>query len=193
MDMPPTSRPVLRFDRPSEWPRIKPLYDDAFGGPDEAELIEDLRASGDLIFQLVAEAPGEPEPDRRFLGALAFADLSIGAQRAVALVGPAIDPACQGQGIGSALVRAGLIQARKKGAVAACVLGDPGFWSRFGFETGAARQISCPWSGPYYMALALIEDLPPLAGHAHYPAAFKRFEQEDALPLEAGASKGTEG
>lgn len=43
-------------------------------------------------------------------------------------------PDRQGQGIGSALIRAGLARLEGMGAAGCVVLGDPGFYRRFGFD-----------------------------------------------------------
>ncbi|MEO1291959.1 MAG: N-acetyltransferase [Pseudomonadota bacterium] len=176
----PTPRPTLRFFRPSEWPAVKAVFSTAFGGPEEAHLLDRLRGDGDLAFAICAETPSagldvEMPVDEPFTAALAFCDLPILGPRpirAVGLIGPAVLPAFRNRGLGSDLVRAGIAQCRKKGFEAICVLGDPTYFARFGFETSAARAIEAPYAGPYYMALALHDGLGQIAGEARYPRAF---------------------
>lgn len=94
-------------------------------------IVEALRTAGALELSLVAV-----EGDR-VIGHVAFSRAVVGdAQSGWYLLGPiAVLPAHQDQGIGSALVEAGLSELRSRG-VAGCVLvGDPGYYGRFGFAT----------------------------------------------------------
>ena len=43
-------------------------------------------------------------------------------------------PELHGKGVGSALIREGLSRLRRRGACGCCVVGHPGFYTRFGFE-----------------------------------------------------------
>jgi len=54
----------------------------------------------------------------------------------------AVLPAHQGRGIGSALIRRGLEQCRSAGYGAVVVLGEPRYYSRFGFSRAAGRGLS---------------------------------------------------
>ncbi|MFD1589354.1 GNAT family N-acetyltransferase [Halorientalis brevis] len=45
-----------------------------------------------------------------------------------------VRPATQNEGVGSSLIQRGLEECRKVGVDAVVVLGDPGYYSRFGFE-----------------------------------------------------------
>jgi putative acetyltransferase len=51
-------------------------------------------------------------------------------------LGPvSVEPAFQGRGVGLALVNAALEQARSLGAAGCVVLGEPGYYGRFGFRS----------------------------------------------------------
>ena len=81
----------------------------------------------------------------------------IGDDVNVALLGPlAVDLPWQKQGIGSALVRAGLQQMQGSGVSAVCVLGDPNYYRRFGFapETRIEPPYPLPpeWEGAWQSA-----------------------------------------
>ena len=90
------------------------------------------------------------------------------AQRAGALLAPlGVVPAHQGQGVGGALVRAGLARLETMGVRQVFVLGDPAYYSRFGFET--ERQVSPPYPLPAEWAGAWQSML--LAGRAPLSAA----------------------
>lgn len=71
-----------------------------------------------------------------------------------ALLGPlAVLPDCQGQGIGSALVRDGLERLARDGISRVFVLGDPGYYQRLGFvaESVVAPPYPLPpeWHGAW--------------------------------------------
>ena len=51
------------------------------------------------------------------------------------------------------------------------VLGNPIYYSRFGYSLLAAQPFESDYSGPYFMALRLSAD-GPIGGKVRYPAAF---------------------
>ena len=55
-----------------------------------------------------------------------------------------VDPAYQGQGIGSALVRHALVQAREHGAPLLFLEGSPAYYGRFGFEAATPLGFTAP-------------------------------------------------
>jgi putative acetyltransferase len=68
-----------------------------------------------------------------------------------ALLAPlAVDPIHQKQGVGSALIQAGLRRLREEAFSMVCVLGDPAYYGRFGFKTessiGTPYPIPPEWS-----------------------------------------------
>lgn len=67
--------------------------------------------------------------------------------RAIALLAPlCVVPDHHGQGIGSALVKDGFERLRAQGSAKVMVLGDPAYYSRFGFEQD--DQIVAPYPLP---------------------------------------------
>jgi putative acetyltransferase len=52
------------------------------------------------------------------------------------------------------------------------VLGEPGFYGRFGFSAEAARVLETPYDGPFLQALALSPEGGKAAGPVHYAGAF---------------------
>ena len=76
---------------------------------------------------------------------------------ALALAPVSVRPDRQGEGIGSALIRAALEQAAAAGCQAVFVLGEPEYYGRFGFLAESAEAFATPYPGPYFMALALEE------------------------------------
>lgn len=145
----------IRRDRPDDGAAIRIVNRLAFGREDEAALVDALRNGGYVVASLVAEEAG------RIVGHILFSRLPIeSAGRivdAAALAPMAVMPGRQREGIGSALVRAGLEACRKVGIAAVVVLGHPAYYPRFGFSAAAARGLRCPFpgAGDAFMALAL--------------------------------------
>ena len=75
----------------------------------------------------------------------------------------------QGEGIGAALVRAGIAELAAAGAAGFVVLGDPAYYARFGFASDA-RLTYAGSASPYLQYLALSGE--PPRGDARYHAAF---------------------
>lgn len=101
-----------------------------FSQQTEHLIVEALRAADALEVSLVAESDGE------VVGHIAFSAAGIGdASTGWFLLGPvAVQPARQGEGIGRALIEAGLDALRSRGAHGCVLVGDPDFYSRFGFR-----------------------------------------------------------
>ena len=78
-----------------------------------------------------------------------------GVLRGVALAPMAVSPELERQGIGSALVKRGIELCRDRAYVVVVVLGDPAYYSRFGFSAERATRLRSPYSGEALMALEL--------------------------------------
>ena len=64
------------------------------------------------------------------------------------MLGPlAVDPAFQGLGIGGALMKSALAHAKKAAFSAIILVGDPEYYSRFGFDAALAANLAMP--GPF--------------------------------------------
>jgi putative acetyltransferase len=66
-------------------------------------------------------------------------DNSASNVRMVGLAPVGVLPEYQGQGVGSRLIRAGLEACREAGYDAVVLLGEPDYYSRFGFERASAH------------------------------------------------------
>jgi putative acetyltransferase len=147
---------MIRYARTSDHATIAAVVTAAFRGPEEARLVERLRAEGDAMFEMVAEAAGE------VVGHVLFSRLWADREELYTALAPlAVRPDKQRTGFGSQLVRAGLEAAPEFGAVGVLVVGDPAYYGRFGFTAEAAARVSCPYSG-----------LPALQGLALHPGTF---------------------
>lgn len=156
---------AVRVEGPDDADAIHAVLSAAFGRPDEADLVRALRADPAWALGLVAEDAGT------VTGHIAFTGVRVDDAPALALAPLAVRPEYQGQGIGSALARAGLDWARSTGAPAVIVLGDPAYYGRFGFEPAARWGITGPFGEiPEFQALVLHPPAP--SGRVRYAAPF---------------------
>lgn len=125
---------VIRNEEPADTPHIARLVADAFRtaphtSGTEQHIVAALRQAHALTVSLVAEADGE------LAGHVAISPVTTTAgDRGWFGLGPiAVAPAHQGQGIGTRLLHAALDQIRAAGASGCVVLGNPAFYTRFGF------------------------------------------------------------
>lgn len=95
----------------------------------EADIVESLRAANALTVSLVATN------EAGIIGHVAFSPVTVDG-RGVGWfgLGPvSVSPPKQGQGIGTRLIEDGMVHLCEQGAKGCVVLGDPAFYSRFGF------------------------------------------------------------
>ena len=146
----------IRLESTDDLDGVRAVNRLAFGQDDEAALVDALRDGGYGVVSLVAEEGG------RIVGHILFSRLPIEAGgkviEAAALAPMAVLPDRQRQGIGSALVRAGLAACREAGIAAVVVLGHPDYYPRFGFSAKAAGGLHSPFpgAGDGFMALELV-------------------------------------
>lgn len=109
-----------------------------------------LREAGALTISLVADVAGRP------VGHIAFSPVTIsdGTPHWYGLGPVSVLPEHQGQGIGGALIEAGLARLRDLGAAGCCLVGHPGYYPRFGFANlpGLVHEGVSP---EVFMSLAL--------------------------------------
>jgi putative acetyltransferase len=156
---------ILREETPADPAAVRRVVSAAFGREAESDLVDRLRSDGDAAIALVAVEEG------RIVGHILFSPMGA-PFRALALAPVAVLPERQRQGIGSALIQAGLDRATGAGWEGVFVLGEPAFYGRFGFEAGLAGGFQSPYAGPYLMARALPGPLPALSGRIDYAPAF---------------------
>jgi len=165
------STPEIRPEASEDIPGIRNVVRVAFGRAGESDLVDGLRRSGQLIVSGVAVSDG------RVAGYVAFSGVTVGeAGRAVALGPVAVAPGWQRKGVGSALVRWGLEECRRLGHTGVIVLGDPGYYGRFGFATASRFGIECPFRVPAeaFMVLELLAGaVGGICGMVCYPREFE--------------------
>lgn len=133
---------ILRPEREGDSDAIRTLTETAFRSAPHADgtehrIIDRLRAAGALTLSLVAEADGN------IVGHVAFSPvtLSDGSADWYGLGPISVDPAHQGGGIGSKLIRYGLERLKALGAAGCVLLGDPAYYSRFGFASDSGLTL----------------------------------------------------
>jgi len=165
----------IRQERQEDHPQIRDLVRDAFAlarhsDGDEHNLIEKLRLSPEYIPELSLVAVSGDI----VLGYIMFSKISVGQSDAVALAPLAVRPDRQRKGIGKLLVAAGHEQARRMGYPCSVVLGDPLYYSGFGYVKASDYGIIAPFDVPdeYYMVsdIGNTGDIPK--GTVRYSDAF---------------------
>lgn len=103
----------------------------------ESAIVDALRAAGALTVSLVADVDGQ------VVGHVAISPVSIsdGSHGWYGLGPVSVLPAYQGRGIGTGLINQALAQLQAKGAAGCVVLGEPGYYQRFGFAAVPGLQL----------------------------------------------------
>ena len=161
---------MIRDATPRDFPAIRAVIRHAFDRADEANLVEQLRDDGDVLFELVEAS------DIALQAHVLYSRLTIErkgeALAAAALAPVSVLPHFQRRGVGGALICAGNERCRALGLSAILVLGDPGYYSRFGFSARAAESLEAPFSGAPFMALELEPGVLSGGGLVRYARAF---------------------
>lgn len=165
--------PTIRLEEAGDYAAIRRVTVEAFGQPDEADLIEALRSAADPFVSLVADDSGD------VVGHIAFSPVTIetGAIVGMGLAPMAVMPDRQREGIGAALVRDGLDAAGQAGADAVVVLGHPEYYPQFGFRPASAVGLHSTYHVPdeAFMAIELRPGaLAGARGRVTYHPAFER-------------------
>jgi putative acetyltransferase len=162
---------VIRPAEAKDAAGIRAVHLAAFPTPIEADLVEALVREGDAVVSLVAERQGE------IVGHVLLSRMQVTGDgrelRALGLAPVGVLPGFQGGGIGSALIEGALGVARAMGEELVFLLGEPDYYTRFGFSAEAAAPFASPYAGPWFMALPLRPGFAlPASGVAAYARAF---------------------
>ena len=131
----------------------------------EAAIVERLRIAGALTLSLVAIE------DEIVIGHVALSPIAIDGEAGRWLgVGPlAVRPDQQRRGIGGKLMREALHRAQAGGAAGCVLVGEPAYYSRFGFAADPRLRYSGP-PPQYFQALSFDGKMP--SGEVTYHPAF---------------------
>ncbi|MCA3574539.1 MAG: N-acetyltransferase [Aestuariivirga sp.] len=133
---------MIRTEIAADTPARERLLDRAFGRKRHRKTSERLREgrlpSEGLAFTAVDE-------NGKLLGTIRLWDVLAGSAGHALLLGPlAVDCKAQGQGIGAALMRHAIAEARLRGHRAIILVGDQPYYTRFGFTPGAVADLHLP-------------------------------------------------
>ena len=155
----------IREERAGDEAAIRRVTTEAFGQPDEAEIVDALRKNGADRLSLVA-LDGDD-----VVGHILFTPATLEHVEGMGLAPMAVLPGRQRDGIGSELVRRGLDELRERDCPFVIVLGHPEYYPRFGFERASARGIRCKWEASDEAFMILVFDevvMAGVSGLAHY-------------------------
>jgi len=134
----------IRTEFPHDVPARERLLDVCFPGNRRAKTSERLR-EGRLPARGLAFAATRRG---QLVGTLRLWHVEAGQDRAALLLGPlAVDPAVQGQGLGSVMMQAAIGRAEALGHGAILLMGDAPYYARFGFRGDLATGLAMP--GPF--------------------------------------------
>ncbi len=144
----------LRQERVTDVEAREALLDQAFGDTRARKTSQRLRDG-----RLPAEGLSLIAADgKRVVGTARLWNVACGGQKALLLGPVAVAADCRNRGIGAALVRRALRDARRLGHGAVILIGDAPYYSRFGFLAAKAAGLKLP--GPFerhrLLALELI-------------------------------------
>lgn len=176
---------IVRRERPADAAAVRALHRLAFArdpatgvqrAPDdvvEARLVDRLRADTGFLPHLALVAVADDAVVGHGIATRGW--VQPGGVPALGLGPLGVLPEAQGSGVGTVLVHALLAVAEAAGESLVVLLGDPGYYRRFGFEAAAELGICAPdpaW-GRHFQARWLAE--PRTSGTFRYAAPFDRL------------------
>lgn len=142
----------------------------AFHDATEADLVDRLRASQRLTLAMVAH------DEEELVGYVAYSPVTLNgeATKGVGLAPLAVRPTHQHLGFGGDLIRTSLSACCDLGIEFVVVLGEPGYYRRFGFQPASTFDLTSEYhAGDAFMAVELKpEALAGLSGEVRYAPEF---------------------
>ena len=158
---------IIRETLPADFGDISHCVFSAFKNEGEVVLVQQLRADNDVVIELVAEEAGS------IVGHVVVSHLSLNPNIGLQCGGVAplsVLPGHQSNGIGSRLMEAVIEWSRSAVLDALFLLGDPGYYQRFGF---GMTDISSDYPWEFFQAFELTRQcLNNVSAKANYANAF---------------------
>jgi putative acetyltransferase len=147
---------LIRREQPQDVTEIRRVNVRAFGRDQEASVVDKLRKDCNSILSLVAFTDG------KVVGHILFSPVVVegkhGRLVGTGLAPLAVLPEYQRKGIGTQLMKMGISRIKEGGCPYIIVIGEPEYYTRFGFEQAGRFGISCEWNVPYETFMILILD-----------------------------------
>nr|WP_067298333.1 N-acetyltransferase [Marinobacterium profundum] len=160
----------IRYEIPGDVADIHRLIELAFRNAPHTDhteqyIVQALRAAGALWASLVAESGG------KLVGHVALSPVQISdAAPGWYGLGPiSVHPDYQGKAVGSRLMQCALAELEARGAAGCVLLGDPGYYGRFGFKA-QSRLVLPGVPSEYFLARSFGGAIPQ--GSVQYHLAF---------------------
>ena len=163
---------VIRSELPSDCAAISAIHLASFPTDGESKLVAALRAAGRLVVSLVAV-----EADA-VVGHVAFSPVDLaGASGGIGLAPVAVLPEFRRRGIAAQLIREGVARCSRAGHAFVVVLGEPAYYSRFGFRAASGWGLHDEYGGgDAFQALELQpRSIPAAGGTVRYAPEFAQF------------------
>lgn len=164
---------IIQRERPSDHDEITQVIQLAFNDApysDQQEhlIVQALRDAGALELAIIARIGS----DIVGFAAISPVQISDGAEQWYGLGPIAVLPGFQGQGIGSMLVDEALSGLKARGTAGCVVLGDPDFYSRFGFEPD--RRLEFANFDPEFFQSIRFDNSPAQGEVTYHPAFYSQ-------------------
>jgi len=161
----------IRSTSPADIEALETLYLAAFPEEDLVSLVRELVGGPTPVISLAAVKDGQ------IVGHVVFTPCGVsGSDETASLLGPlCVTPMLHKQGIGSALIKAGMEEAHKSGARQVLVLGDPAYYARSSFKPSAAIEAPYPLPAEWLAAWQwqMLDDGEPLTGRLVVPGPWQ--------------------
>jgi putative acetyltransferase len=165
----------IRSEKTEDYQSIYNVNKFAFKGEVEAKLVNNLRKTEGFIPELSLVAINDGE----VIGYILFSVIHIQTNgKTVPVLGlapMAVLPKHQKQGIGSMMIREGLIKCKELGYKAVILVGHPNYYPRFGFSPAKEKGLKLPFDVPdeAFMVFEIIpQALADIKGMVVYPSEF---------------------
>lgn len=166
---------MIRKEQSADITRIREINIQAFDQSEEADLVDRLRERCKDILELVAVC------DNEVIGHILFSPATIeyqGRTIAGAALGlMAVMPRYQRRGIGTKLVKDGVLRLQEKSCPFLVVIGHPEYYPRFGFRPASQYGIQSDWDVPdeaFMMIVLADEEMQGVKGTVKYRPEFSQ-------------------
>ena len=163
----------IRQERFADIQAIQQIHLQSFPTPAEANLVDALRTANHLLVSLIAIVDG------KVVGHVAFSPVSAVTGKLGFGLGPvAVLPAHRKKGLAATLINTGIAECKNLGFGWGVVLGNPAYYSRFGFRPASQFGLTDEYEGgDSFQAVELTPGyLPRGVGLVKYAEEFGLFE-----------------